>query len=105
MKKMTKAEILKQAKENGVEFVRLQFTDLFGVMKNVAITVSQLEKALDDDCMFDGSSINGFARIDGEEIPVAPGDVIRIPPNAMHTVVNRENAELLWAALWWEIMD
>ena len=48
---------------------------------------------------------NGFARIDGEEIPVAPGDVIRIPPNAMHTVVNRENAELLWAALWWDCME
>ncbi|MBE6818211.1 MAG: type I glutamate--ammonia ligase [Ruminococcaceae bacterium] len=72
MKKMTKAEILKQAKENGVEFVRLQFTDLFGVMKNVAITVSQLEKALDDDCMFDGSSINGFARIDESDMYLHP---------------------------------
>ena len=43
----------------------------------------------------------GFVRIDGEEIPVQPGDVVRIPQNAMHTVVNRENAELLWAAVWW----
>ena len=51
---MTKEEILKSAKENNVEFVRLQFTDLFGKMKNVAITVSQLEKALDNECMFDG---------------------------------------------------
>ena len=47
----------------------------------------------------------GFVRIDGEEIPVAPGDVVRIPPDAMHTVVNREHAELLWAALWWPIME
>jgi len=47
----------------------------------------------------------GFVRIDGEEIPVVPGDVVRIPPDAMHTVVNRENAELLWAAFWWPIME
>lgn len=47
----------------------------------------------------------GFVRIDGEEIPVSPGDVIRIPPDAMHTVVNREHTELLWAALWWPIME
>ena len=72
MKKITKEEILKQAKENGVEFVRLQFTDLFGIMKNVAITVSQLEKALNDDCMFDGSSINGFARIDESDMYLHP---------------------------------
>ncbi|MBQ4243290.1 MAG: glutamine synthetase, partial [Clostridia bacterium] len=62
MSKITKEEILKSAKENNVEFIRLQFTDLFGIMKNVAVTVSQLEKALDNDCMFDGSSIDGFAR-------------------------------------------
>ena len=72
MKKLTKEEILKQAKENGVEFVRLQFTDLFGIMKNVAITVSQLEKALDNDCMFDGSSIDGFARIDESDMYLHP---------------------------------
>ena len=47
----------------------------------------------------------GFVRIDGEEIPVAPGDVVRIPPDAIHTVVNRAHAELLWAALWWPIME
>ncbi len=48
---------------------------------------------------------NGFVRIDGEEMPVVPGDVVRIPPDAMHTVVNREEAELLWAALWWPVME
>ncbi len=42
MSKLTKQQILQSAKENHVEFVRLQFTDLFGIMKNVAITVSQL---------------------------------------------------------------
>ena len=56
MAKNTKESILREAKENGVEFVRLQFTDLFGVMKNIAMPVSQLEKALNNECMFDGSS-------------------------------------------------
>ena len=48
---------------------------------------------------------NGFVCIDGEEMPVAPGDVVRIPPDAMYTVVNRKEQELLWAALWWPIME
>ena len=72
MKKFTKEEILQDAKENGVEFVRLQFTDLFGRMKNVAITVSQLEKALNNDCMFDGSSIDGFVIIDESDMYLHP---------------------------------
>ena len=51
MSKYTKEDIIKSAQENNVEFIRLQFTDMFGIMKNVAITLSQLEKALDNDCM------------------------------------------------------
>ena len=47
----------------------------------------------------------GFVRIDGIETAVVPGDVVRIPPDAMHTVVNRQDNELLWAALWWPIME
>ena len=46
--------------DEDVEFIRLQFTDMFGTLKNVAITSSQLEKALNNECMFDGSSIEGF---------------------------------------------
>lgn len=72
MSKLTKEAILKDAKENNVEFVRLQFTDLFGKMKNVSITVSQLEKALDNECMFDGSSIDGFVRIDESDMYLHP---------------------------------
>ncbi|MBO4342128.1 MAG: glutamine synthetase beta-grasp domain-containing protein, partial [Clostridia bacterium] len=72
MSKITKEEILKSALENNVEFIRLQFTDLFGIMKNIAVTVSQLEKALDNDCMFDGSSIDGFARIDESDMYLHP---------------------------------
>lgn len=47
----------------------------------------------------------GFVRIDGEEFPVAPGDVVRVPPDAMHTVINRQNRQLLWAALWWPVQE
>lgn len=63
--KYTKQDVLRLVQEEDVEFIRLQFTDIFGTMKNVAITSSQLEKALDNNCMFDGSSIEGFVRIRG----------------------------------------
>ena len=53
----TKQKILNMAETEDVEFIRLQFTDLFGTLKNVAITKSQLAKALDNKIMFDGSSI------------------------------------------------
>ena len=59
----TKNDIMQMVEDEDVEFIRLQFTDIFGNMKNVAITSSQLEKALDNRCMFDGSSIEGFVRI------------------------------------------
>ena len=72
MSKYTKEDIIKSAQENNVEFIRLQFTDMFGIMKNVAITLSQLEKALDNDCMFDGSSIDGFVRIDESDMYLHP---------------------------------
>ena len=56
----SKEEILRLAEENNVEFISLQFTDIFGTLKNVTIPVSQLPKALNNLCMFDGSSIEGF---------------------------------------------
>jgi glutamine synthetase len=94
MSKYTKEEILKQAKENGVEFIRLQFTDLFGIMKNVAITLSQLEKALDNDCMFDGSSIDGFVRIDESDMYLHPDfDTWAIFPWRKH--LNAQTARLI----------
>lgn len=57
MSKYTKEDILRIAEEEDVEFIRLQFTDLFGALKNVAITASQLGRALDNRGRFDGSSI------------------------------------------------
>ncbi len=68
----TKADILRIAEENDVQFIRLQFTDIFGQMKNVAITRSQLKKALDNECMFDGSSIEGFVRINESDMYLRP---------------------------------
>ena len=55
MSKYSKEDIMRMVEEEDVEFIRLQFTDIFGMLKNVAITASQLEKALDNRCMFDGS--------------------------------------------------
>ena len=62
MAKYSKNDIIRIVDEEDIEFIRLQFTDIFGTLKNVAITASQLEKALDNKCMFDGSSIEGFVR-------------------------------------------
>ena len=60
----TKEDIIRKVEEEDVEFIRLQFTDIFGQLKNVAITASQIEKAVNNQIMFDGSSIEGFVRID-----------------------------------------
>ena len=72
MAKYTRDDILKLAKEENVRFIRLQFTDLFGTLKNVEIPVSQLPKALDNKIMFDGSSIEGFVRIEESDMYLYP---------------------------------
>ena len=64
MGRYTKEEILRLVREEDIQFIRMQFTDIFGQMKNVAITASQIEKALDNQIMMDGSSIEGFVRIE-----------------------------------------
>ncbi|HZK28981.1 MAG TPA: type I glutamate--ammonia ligase [Clostridia bacterium] len=72
MAKYTKQDIISMVKENKVEFIRLQFTDIFGVLKNVAITARQLEKAMDGEIEFDGSSIDGFVRIEESDMYLRP---------------------------------
>lgn len=72
MKNYTKKDIIKLVEEQDVEFIRLQFTDIFGNLKNVAITSSQLEKALNNKCMFDGSSVEGFIRIEESDMYLYP---------------------------------
>ena len=63
MKHYTKEDIIRIVNEEDVEFIRLQFTDIFGQLKNVAVTRSQIDKVLDNKIMIDGSSIEGFTRI------------------------------------------
>lgn len=69
---MTREEIFKMVKEHNIQYIRLQFTDLFGTVKNVEIPVNQLEKALDNKMMFDGSSIEGFVRIEESDMYLYP---------------------------------
>ena len=72
MAKYTKEVILQMAEEEDVEFIRLQFTDMFGMMKNMAITAGQLEKALNNQCVFDGSSFEGFVTIEEADMFLHP---------------------------------
>ena len=72
MAKYTKEQIIKICDEQDVEFIRLQFIDVLGIPKNVAVTRSQLEKVLDEGMMFDGSSIEGFARIEESDMYLRP---------------------------------
>ncbi|MCG8457184.1 MAG: glutamine synthetase family protein, partial [Holophagales bacterium] len=78
---MTREEILRLADEENVRFLRMQFTDLLGVLKNVEVPRSQFEKALDNEIMFDGSSIQGFTRIEESDMLLYPDlDTFQINP-------------------------
>ncbi len=69
---LTKTDVLEKAQALNVKFVRLQFTDILGVVKNVAIPLHALEDALDGKIMFDGSSIEGFVRIEESDMHLQP---------------------------------
>ena len=69
---MTREEIMQIIEDENVQFFRLQFVDIFGFMKNVALPKSQIEKALDGNMMFDGSSIDGFVRINESDMYLKP---------------------------------
>lgn len=68
----TKEEVLDRVRELDVRFIRLQFTDILGVIKNVDIPVEQLDKALNGQLLFDGSSIEGFVRIEESDMLLKP---------------------------------
>ncbi len=72
MTKFSKEEVLKNAREENVKYVRLCFTDIHGVIKNVEIPVRILEEALNNEIMFDGSSIDGFVRIQEADMYLRP---------------------------------
>ncbi len=63
MSRYSRENVVRMVKDGDVEFIRMQFTDIFGQLKNVAITASQIEKAVNNQIMIDGSSIEGFTRI------------------------------------------
>ncbi len=76
-----KDDVLALTRRFGVDFLRLQFTDILGINKNVEVPRSQFEKALDGEIMFDGSSIEGFVRIEESDMLLKPDlDTFRILP-------------------------
>lgn len=72
MSKFTKEDILRIVKDEDVKFINLQFTDILGMLKSVSITASQLDRALANKCTFDGSSIDGFVRIEESDMCLHP---------------------------------
>src|SRR5699024_2462898 len=68
----TASDIKKVAKEENVRFLRLMFTDILGTIKNVEVPISQLDKVLENKLMFDGSSIEGFVRIEESDMYLYP---------------------------------
>ena len=80
-KGLAKKDVLRMCQRLDVRFLRLQFTDIMGVNKNVEVPRSQFEKAIDGQIMFDGSSIEGFVRIEESDMLLAPDvDTFRIFP-------------------------
>lgn len=72
MTQITKEDILNDIKEENIRFLRLMFTDILGVVKNVEVPVTQIEKVLNNEMMFDGSSIEGFVRISESDMYLIP---------------------------------
>lgn len=72
MSKKTHEKIYKDVEENNVRFLRLMFTDIQGALKNVEVPISQLDKVLDGQMMFDGSSIEGFVRESEADMYLVP---------------------------------
>ena len=78
----SKKDLLELAKQFDVRFLRLQFTDILGINKNVEVPRSQFDKALDGEIMFDGSSIEGFVRIEESDMLLKP-DLVDLPDPAV----------------------
>jgi glutamine synthetase len=93
-----KEYVLKMAKEHDVKFIRLWFTDILGILKSFAITVEELEGALEEGMGFDGSSIQGFARIDESDMVAMPDpDTFQLLPwrPREHRAVARMFADIM----------
>ncbi len=68
----TEADVLERIDDEGIDFLRLQFTDILGTVKNVSIPAEQAEKAFTEGIYFDGSSIEGFVRIQESDMRLKP---------------------------------
>ncbi len=93
-----KERVLNMVKEHDIKFIRLWFTDILGFLKNFAITVEELEGALEEGMGFDGSSIEGFARIDESDMIALPDpDTFCMLPwrSQEHTAVARMFCDVL----------
>jgi len=93
-----KEYVLEAAREHDVKFIRMWFTDILGFLKSFAITVEELERALEDGMGFDGSSIEGFARIDESDMVVLPDpDTFQMLPwhSQEHNTVARMFCDIL----------
>ena len=71
---MDKSKILKVVEENDIEFIELQFTDIFGILKSTLITPEELDKAFNCELMFDGSSVDGYSRIEESDMYLMPDE-------------------------------
>jgi len=97
MAKRTREEgkeyVLKMAKEHDVKFIRLWFTDILGMLKSFAITVEELDTAMEEGMGFDGSSIEGFARIDESDMVAMPDpDTFQLLPRRGSNVLRHPEA-------------
>ncbi len=93
---ITKADIQQRLREEDVRFLRLQFTDILGHNKNVEVPASQFEKALDGEIMFDGSSVQGFTRIEESDMLLAPDfDTFLVFPDILEGAVQGRVARLI----------
>jgi glutamine synthetase len=72
MKPKTKQDVIKLVKQHKIKFIRLWFTDVLGFLKGFTITADELKRALEDGMGFDGSSIEGFARIEESDMTARP---------------------------------
>ncbi|MCZ6632914.1 MAG: glutamine synthetase family protein [bacterium] len=99
MNEGSQAYVLNAAKEHGVKFVRLWFTDILGLLKSVAIPVEQLEEALEEGIGFDGSSVEGFARLDESDMVAMPD------PNTFQVLPFRPQEGGAVARMFCDILD
>ncbi|MGQ9709645.1 MAG: glutamine synthetase family protein [Anaerolineae bacterium] len=95
---MTREELIARVQEDGVRFISLQFTDILGTVKSVTIPVTQLEEALENGVWFDGSSIEGFARI-------YESDRLLIPDPSTYRVLPWSEPERRRARLFCDVYD